>query len=162
MRKVVFSQQQNVVSSLAQRRQVNLNHRKTVVKIKSKPARVALGFQGAIEGCHNTYVERQIFQSAYAAKRCLFQYPKQFRLQPQLKLAYLVQEERAALRLLKQAFFAPLCVGESAFLVPEQFALNQCRRDRRAIDGDEWLVGARRSVMDRFGYEIFASAAFAL
>src|SRR5262245_5192715 len=161
MRKVVFSQQQNVVSALAQGRQVNLNHRKAVVKIKSKPPRIALGFQVTIGSCDNTHVERQILQSAYAAKRPLFQDPKQFCLQPQLKLAYLVQEERAALRLLEQAFFAPLRVVESAFLVSEQFALDQGRRDRRAIDGDEWLIGARRSVMDRFGDEVLARAAFA-
>jgi hypothetical protein len=27
--------------------------------------------------------------------------------------------------------------------VPEQFALDQSRRDRRAIDRDEWLNGLR-------------------
>src|SRR5262245_50808122 len=161
LRKVVFSQQQNVVSAIAQGRQVNLNHRKAVVKIESKPPRIALGFQVAIGSCYNAHVERQILQSAYAAKRSLFQDPKQVCLQPQLKLAYLVQEERAALRLLEQAFFTPLRVGESAFFMTEQFALDQCRRDRRAIDGDEWLVGARRSVMDRFGDEVLTRAAFA-
>src|SRR5262245_3203512 len=88
-----------------------------------KLPRIALGFQVAIGSCDNTHVERQIFQSAYAAKRSLFQDPKQFRLQPQLKLAYLAQEERAALRLREQALFAPFASVKAPFSRPNNSQL---------------------------------------
>jgi hypothetical protein len=101
-----------------------------------------------------------IFQSSDAAKRSFLQYPKQFRLQPQLELADLIKEERAALRPLEQSFFTSLRVGERAFFMPEQFALDQGGRNRRAIDRDERLIGARRTVMNSFGDEVLARAAF--
>src|SRR5262245_24452959 len=101
MRDVVFGQEQNVVSALAQRREIDLNHRKAVIKVESKPTRLALGLQIAIRGRDHADIERQIFQPSDAAKRSFFQDPKQFRLQPQLELGL----QAKLLRVLEEGSF---------------------------------------------------------
>jgi hypothetical protein len=41
----------------------------------------------------------------------------------------------------------------------EQFGFNEVGGDGTAIDRDQWLFGARRSGMDRFGDDLLANAA---
>src|SRR4029079_3558445 len=48
--------------------------------------------------------------------------------------------------------------GEGAFLVPEQFGLDEIARDRRHVDGDEWSGAAFAVVVQRAGDELLAGA----
>ena len=59
-----------------------------------------------------------------------------------VQLADLVQEKRAALGLFEAANAPLIGTGESALLVPEQFAFQQRRGQRGAMDGDHRLSGA--------------------
>jgi hypothetical protein len=65
-----------------------------------------------------------------------------------LDLADLVEEQRAALRLLHQAAAAALRAGERARLVAEQLRLEQLARQRRAVDLDERPVPAPAAVVE--------------
>src|SRR5439155_22559706 len=74
-------------------------------------------------------------------------------------LAHLVEEERAAVRLLEAAFAATDGAGERALLVSEELALEQRLRERRAVQTHERFVRARRVAADRLGDELLARAA---
>src|SRR5215510_8985802 len=139
---VMPGEQQHVIAALAQRRQIDLDDGEAVVKVEPESPSLAFGLQVAVGGGDYAHVERQILQSADSPERAFFEHAQQLRLQADLEFADLVQKDRSALGLLEQPFLAPLRVGESAFLIAEEFALNQRRRDRRAVDGSEWPVGA--------------------
>ena len=49
--------------------------------------------------------------------------------------------------------------GERAALVAEQLAFQQILRDRAAVDGDEWLLGARSKIVQRLRQRLLAGAA---
>ena len=63
----------------------------------------------------------------------------------QLHVADLVEEQRAAVRLLEQAGLGGLGVGERAARVAEQLVFDEVRRDGRAVDLDERALAARGS-----------------
>ena len=85
--------------------------------------------------------------------------------QPGLRLerhvADLVEEQRAALRLLEAPGRACRRAGEGALLVAEQLALDQLARDRRHVDRDERAVAALAVVVQRAGDQLLAGAALA-
>ena len=59
-----------------------------------------------------------------------------------MHLADLVQEDRSVVRVLELAELALLGAGEGALLEAEELALEQLRRQRRAVDLHEGLVVA--------------------
>src|SRR5206468_13000385 len=63
----------------------------------------------------------------------LLQHPQQLRLHLQRELPHLVQEDRAPVRLLEPPRLPLQRPRERASLVPEQLALHQTRRQRRAV-----------------------------
>src|SRR5690606_14608997 len=91
----------------------------------------------------------------------LLQDAEQLHLQRQRQLADLVEEERAAVRLLEQARLVARRVGERAAPVPEELALEQVLGDGAAVDRDEGPRPARRPGVERAGDELLADAALA-
>jgi hypothetical protein len=63
-------------------------------------------------------------------------------LQPRVHLADLVEQERAAVGLFELAQSAGDGAGEGALLVAEQLRFEQVVGNRRAVEGDEAVVGA--------------------
>ena len=86
---------------------------------------------------------------------------QQFHLNGGINLTHLIEEKRAAVGLFKATNAPFVRAGERAFFVPKQFALQKRRRQRRAMNGDHRLFGARAEVVNRLGDEFFARAAFA-
>ena len=74
---------------------------------------------------------------AHPAQPPGLQHAQQLRLQLQRQLADLVEDQRAARRLLEPPGPAGAGPGEGPALVPEQLALGQLARQRPAVDGDE-------------------------
>ena len=73
------------------------------------------------------------------------QHAQQLDLQAHRHVADLVQHQRAAVGFLEQALVTARCAGERAFLVTEQFRLEQVLGHRAAVDRDKRLVFATRS-----------------
>jgi hypothetical protein len=65
------------------------------------------------------------------------------------------RETGAAIRQLKTSFTLAHRAGKRAFLMAEQFALQQRVRQRRAVKFDEGGGSARRIVMDGIGDQLF-------
>ncbi len=77
------------------------------------------------------------------------------------QLADLVQEQRAAVRLLERALVRADRAGERALLVAEQLALDELLADRRAVHRDERALGARAAGVDGAGDQLLAGARLA-
>ena len=91
----------------------------------------------------------------------LFQGAQEFRLQRQRQFPDLVEEQGAPMGDLERP--AALCrgSGERPFLMAEQFALDQFRRDRPAIHYDERVVPAPGAVVDPPRNQLFPAPGFA-
>jgi hypothetical protein len=82
-------------------------------------------------------VDRDVLGRADPVQRARLQHAQELHLQLDRHLGDLVEEHRAAVRLLEEADVAPLGAGEAAALVAEQLALDQGRRDRAAVHRDQ-------------------------
>jgi hypothetical protein len=83
------------------------------------------------------------------------------RLHGKRHVADLIEENRAAIRIPKSARAVSTGAGESAFNVTEQFALQQLRRNRRAIHGDKGLCIPPAVHMQRPRHQLFACTSLA-
>src|SRR6266446_1621782 len=92
----MLSQHSDIVTALAQRWNINLNHRETIKKVCAKATGFTFGFQIAIRSRNYADIQRQILQSTNAAKRTFFQHPQELRLQTQFQFANLVEKQRSA------------------------------------------------------------------
>ena len=86
---------------------------------------------------------------ADALKGAFAQKAQQLHLDGRVNLADFIQKQRPALRLLEAADAPLVRAGERALFVAEQFALQQRRRQRRAMHRHQRLLGARTQLVDR-------------
>ena len=92
----------------------------------------------------------------------LLQHAQELGLQVRRHLPDLVEQQRAALGHLEQAFLVHRGAGERALLVTEQLRLDQVLRDRRAVDLDERALVPLAVEVNRVGDELLAGAVLAL
>ena len=96
--------------------------------------------------------------AADALDRQLLDRAQQLRLRRRRQVRHLVEEQRAAVRVLELA--APAAhAGGGALLDAEQLGLEQRLDDRRAVDGDERPVAAPAQVVNLARDQFLAGAA---
>ena len=98
---------------------------------------------------------------AQPAELPFFQDSEQFCLGSRRHFANLVQQQRAAVGQLEAAGPPLRRAGECAFLMAEDFALDQCLRNGRAVDRDKGPRFARAQIMQRPRHQLLAGAALA-
>src|SRR5690606_27025386 len=86
----------------------------------------------------------------------LLQDAQQPGLRLQRHIADLIEEERAAFRLLEAAGGALLRAGERALLVAEELGFDQVPRYGGHVDGDERALAAAAEFMQRAGNKLLA------
>ena len=91
------------LAPLAQRRHAHAHHRQAVVEILAEGAAVHLAHQIAVGGRDHAHVDGDHLRAADAADLALLERAQQLGLQLERQLADLVEEERAAVRLLEAA-----------------------------------------------------------
>ncbi len=96
-----------------------------------------------------------------ALERPFLQNAQQLHLRGQRDVAHLVEEDRAAGRLLEPAFPLLDRAGEGAPLVAEQLRLEQRLGEGGAVDGDEGAVRAASPLVDRAGDHLLPRPALA-
>ena len=107
------------------------------------------------------HVGRLHLAPADAGELALLQHAQQAGLGVERHVADLVEEQRAAARLLELARHRPVGAGEGALLVAEELALDQVPRDRRHVDRDERPGLAQAVVVQRPRHQLLAGAALA-
>ena len=140
---------------------MNVKHVQAEIKILAQLA-VGHGLLGFFVGRgEHAHVHRRFHFAAQAPHFVVLQHAQQFGLRRRGHFADFVEQQRAAVGQLEAAD-APLGrAGEGAALMAENFALHQRFGNRRAIDGDEGTVGARRKLMDGARQNFLARAGFA-
>src|SRR6185503_11842983 len=106
------------------------------------------GVEIHVGGADQTEVRLHGTRSAYRTELPLLQDSQQLGLKRRLHLAYLVEQNRAAIGELEKAGALRHCAGERPATVAEQFRLDQIVRDRRTVDLDERACRAAAQLMD--------------
>ena len=91
----------------------------------------------------------------------LLDHAQQLGLEHRRHVADLVEQERAAVGLEKQAAMVLARVGEGAATVTEQLALEQVLGNRGTVDGEERRLAARAGGVQRAGQHLLAGPALA-
>ena len=98
---------------------------------------------------------------AERADLAVLEHAQQAHLHARVRLADLVEEDRAAVRDLEQALLVGVRAGEGAAPVAEELALEQRVGQRGAVLRDEALVLARARVVDGARDQVLAGAGLA-
>src|SRR5262245_17114241 len=158
----VLGERQDVFLAVAQRRQVNVDDVQTIKEVFAEIA----GPDGALEVgiCRgdDPNVDLVRLRVSERGEFAFLDHAQQPGLGFGRDRADLVEEDRAVVGDLEQAFFGRDGAGERAFRVAEEFRFQKLRRDVAAIDGDELPgLGARAGEMDRARDDLFAGTRFA-
>src|SRR5262249_29378700 len=119
-------------------------------------------FQIAMRGGHDPYVDLYHVLAADALELVVLQDLQKLGLKADVHIADLIQEDGPAVGHFEHARLLLERAGERAALVPKQFALDKLRRERRAIQLQKELLGARRSGMKLPSDYLFAASRLAL
>ena len=115
-----------------------------------------------VGGGHNAHVGVFHLVGAHFPVFSALEYAQQQGLAFQWQLRNLVQEERAAVGLLKIALAGIHGPGERAFHVAEEFRIHQFLGQGAAVDHKEGSLPAGAVLMDNAGHVLLAHAAFPL
>ena len=136
----IFDEAWNVLTALGQGRHANRHHRQAMVEIFAELAGGDLSFDVAAGRRNDAHVDLHFLSAADALERLLDQDPQDLVLGLARHVGDLVDEQRAAMRLLESTDFAPSSVRR--LLHAEQLDLHPLRHHCRRIDHDEGTVGA--------------------
>src|SRR5271157_2977530 len=96
----------------------------------------------AVRGAENAHVDPKGLVFAHAADLSRLEEPQQLDLHALVKLADLVEEERAAIGDFEKPLAIGIGAGEGPLAMAEELALDQVLGQRAAVDGDERAAGA--------------------
>ena len=140
---------------------MNLDHPQPEKQILAKRPRLHERLEIFVCRRHQSHIGRQCLVRPHALVRSLAEKPQQFHLNRRVDFPDLIQKKRPALRLL-EAPDAPLVrARERALLVPKQLALQQRRRERRAMHRHQRKPRARAALVNALRDQFLAGAAFA-
>ena len=154
----VLRENQDVGAALAERRQRKRDDGEAMVEVLAKVVARHRGAKILVGGGHDPHVGGLGARAAQTAHRALLERREELGLERRGEQADLVEEQRAAMRELKEAGLGLARVGERALLVAEQLGFEQAFGDRGAVDVDERLAGAGPRAMDGPGEEALARA----
>ena len=158
LRREVLGEERHVLAPVAQRRDPDRDDVEPVVEVLAELAGLHRRLEVAVRRGDHPRVHRDRLVRADAPDRPLLQRAQQARLEPGPDVADLVEEERAARRLLEEAAARGLRAGERAARVAEQLGLEHALGDRAAVHRDERPGGARRRLVERAGDQLLAGA----
>ena len=127
----------DVLPPLGQRGNAYDDNADTVVEVLAEVALLYLLLQVLVRGGHYPYVDCYVLVAADLGQFVLLQHAEDLGLGRKGHIAYLIEKESAAVRLLELALVLLLRPGESPLLVTEELALYQLARNSRAVDLDE-------------------------
>ena len=154
-------QQIDVIETLAQGRQPHLKDIEPVVEIFAQLTATHRVHRLAIGRGNDPHVGLEGLVRADPHERSSLEHPQQLDLKIERHLGDLIEEQRAAVRPLEKAAMLPDRPGKAALLVTEEFALNQLRRDRTAIDRQKGMGATPRQFMNRLRDHFLAGPALA-
>ena len=132
----------NVLAPLAQGRNPDREDVQPVVEVGAEAAVGRHRPEVAVGGGDQPHVHLALVRRAEPLELALLEHAQQLGLQLQRQVADLVEEDGAVVGELEAALAGGDGAGEGAPFVAEQLALDQRRRQRRAVDADQRRAGA--------------------
>ena len=154
----VLDQQRDVLGAIAQRRHQHPDHRHAVVEILAKLLGGDLGAQVPVGRREHPHRGGRVAGAADRPDALLVDRAQQRRLHRRRQLADLVEEQRAAVRLLEGAAPIGHRAGERAADVAEQRRLDLLVGDGAAVEDDEGAVLARAVAVNLLGEQLLAGS----
>ena len=151
----------NVAGTFAQGRRQQGHDIDAVIKIGAEIALRDGFLEIAIGGADDAHIDFERLGPADALKFALLQHAQQLGLERGGDFADLVEEQGAAMRQFETADALADGAREGALFVTEQFGFDDAFRQRRAIDLDEGVFGARRIFVNGAGEQLLAGAGLA-
>src|SRR5260370_277702 len=141
-------QRLDVLGSLPQRRDLDREDVQAVVEVVAEPLLLDHLDEVAVRRGDQADVDLDRPGAAEALERLLLEDLEELRLELERDLAYLVEEERAAVRHLEAPELLRDGAGERAAFVAEELALDEARRNGGAVDFDEGPLAAAAPVVN--------------
>jgi hypothetical protein len=151
----------NLVAPLTQRRDPDLDHVQPVIEVLTEAPGADLDLEIAVRGRQDADIRVEDPLAAHARELAVLQYVEKLRLKADRDLADLVEHERALRGQFELARLVAIRARERAPLMAEQLRLEQFLRQRRAIDLQELVPGARRPAMNGARDDLFPDPALA-
>src|SRR5262245_55790279 len=127
----------NVVPTIAQRRQHDRKHTKTIKQIEPEAAVGNFPLQIAVGGRDHPDVDTPRDIVAHPLELAFLQHAQQLHLEIERNLSDLVEKQRTAVGELKAADAVADGAGERSTHVTEELALEQLARNRSTVDLDQ-------------------------
>jgi hypothetical protein len=157
----VVGEEEDVLTTLTQRREMDGDHREPVVQVGAEPTGLDGGLQVLARRRHDGDVDRIVSRRAEPAHLALVDNLEKLRLQRLGQKADLVEEDRSPVRGLEQPRLRRAGAGEGTALIAEHLGLQQRLGDRRAVHVRERPRRARPAGVDRVRDEPLAGAGLA-
>ena len=158
---VMREQVGNVARARAQRRQLDADHVEPVEEVLAKEAARDALVQILVGRGDDAHVDAHRGLAADPVELALGEHPQQARLQRHRHVADLIEEQRPAVGLLEAPAPERIRAGEGAALVSEELGLEEVGGNRRGVERDEGLAGARAVIVQRARHELLAGAGLA-
>ena len=151
----------NVLAAIAQRRNGDRKHVEPVVQVATETTLPDFLGQVPIGRRDDADIDVDRARAAQPLDLALLQHAEQLGLELERQLADLVEQNRSPVRQLEAANLRRVRAGEGAALAPEQLALDEVGRQRRAVDDDHGTGAARAPLVNRAGEQFLAGAGLA-
>ena len=148
----------DVGAALAQRRQLQGDHRQPVVEVFAQGTLLHRPSRSSIGRRDHPDVDRMHLVATHRPHYAVLEKAQQLHLQVDVHLGDLVQEQHAAVRLAQQSQALAVGSGERPLDVSEQLALEQARGDRGDVDRDERAAAARAVLVQGARQQLLAGA----
>src|SRR5262249_40529752 len=136
-------------------------HIEPIIEVLAKAAVLDCRFQLPISRRNQSNVGFNRRGSPNTFEFTLLQHTQQFGLERGGEFPYLIEEDSSSLSYFQLAFLLRNRPCESALLVAEEFAFEQCFGQRRAVNGHKRLLRPRAILMDGACHQLLAGARFA-
>ena len=156
----MLRQRQDVLATIAQRRQFDRHHGKAIIKILAKHSLAHGLFQIDVSSRDDAHINAPRTGVAERRELALLNNAQQAHLGLGRNVANLVEKDRAAIGNFEQSFLGGNRTREGAARMTEKFRLQQLGRNVRAVYGNERAVGPRTGFVNCFGDQLFAGPAF--
>src|SRR5581483_6334907 len=158
--KKILSQQRNVFLALAQRRGIESDHVQPVIQIFAKSSIAHIFRKISIGSGDHSDIERMRMRPTDTFKLALLKNAEQLSLEGRRQLAHFIQKDGSAFRQLEAALFQGNGPRERTLFMPEQFTLEKCFAERRAIHSDERSIPAGTLLMKSPRDQFFTGSTF--
>src|SRR5687768_5913009 len=156
----ILGQNRNIASPFSKGRQLEAGNVEAIEEIGAEAVLRHRGLQRHVGSGDDARVQGALFRPAETAEPAVFYHAKQLCLKLEWQLRYLVEENRSRPCYLEESPLERSGIGEGARLVAEQLALEEGLGDRRAVDGNERLLGTGALGVDSAREKLLSGAGF--